>query len=346
MTRRAPFGKEVKKPMTDRTINRLPVKTWNWLGMNETTLERRDAELLEAIQREDQIELFAGPGETAERMLDVACGDQQSKKQTAELTAKEGSSLTVWMTFSSAKEAEGCLAFAARIKAEAHAKVRLVQVQLLGAGCRLFNDIQAVCETGARVELLQLFLGGGKTWAALRSSLNGPESSVSVQLGYWLRDVQRLDMNYVTLHQEKKTKSELLAKGVLDDRAFKLFRGTIDFKKGSSGSEGEETEEVLMLGEGAVNRTIPLILCGEEDVRGNHGATIGEADEDVLFYLASRGVGKAAAINLLARMQLEKLRARIGNEALEEAVQKYMEEMTEHDGTQCGRTGPKRTDSN
>lgn len=326
------LGKEVKKPMTDRRINRLPVKTWNWLGMNEATLEHRDAELLEEMQQEDKIEIFAGPDEKTERVLDFVCGDKQSKNQTAELTAKRGSRLTVWIAFSSKKEAESCLKLTTKIKAEAYAKVRLVQVQLLGTECRFFSDIHAECETGAVVELLQLFLGGAKTWAAFHSSLNGPESSVSVQLGYWLRGTQQLDMNYVTLHQGKKTKSELLAKGVLDDRAVKLFRGTIDFKKGSSGSEGEETEEVLMLGEDAVNRTIPLILCGEEDVRGNHGATIGEADEDVLFYLASRGVGKAAAISLLARMQIEKLRTRIGNEMLEEAVQKYMEEVTEHDG--------------
>lgn len=338
-------GKEVKKPMTDRKINRLPVKTWNWLGMNETTLEIKDAELPETIRQEDKTELSAGTDEKAEYMLDFTCEDKQNKKQTAELTAEKGSSLTVWMVFSSVKEAEGDLTLTVRIKAEAYAKVRLVQVQLLGAGCRLFNDIKAECETGARVELLQLFLGGGKTWAALQSDLNGPESSVSVQLGYWLRDAQRLDMNYVTLHQNKRTKSELLAKGVLDGRAFKLFRGTIDFKKGASGSEGEETEEVLMLGEDAVNQTIPLILCGEEDVQGNHGATIGEADEDILFYLASRGVGKAEAISLLARMQIEKLRTRIGNKELEEMVQKYMEEVTEYDGTQCGRTGTKQKNS-
>ena len=272
-------------------------------------------------------------------MLDFACGENQHKAQTAVLTAEAGSSLTVWMGISSAKEAEGSLTLTTRIKAQAHSNVRLVQVQLLGAGYRFLNDVQAECEKGARVELLQLFLGGGKTWAAFRSGLNGPESSVSVQLGYWLRAAQRLDMNYVTLHKEKKTKSDLLAKGVLDGRAFKLFRGTIDFQKGSSGSEGAETEEVLMLGEDAVNQTIPLILCGEEDVQGNHGATIGEADEDVLFYLASRGIGKAAAIGLLARMQIEKLRTQIGNEALEAAVQTYMEEVAEHGGTQCGCTG-------
>lgn len=50
-----------------------------------------------------------------------------------------------------------------------------------------------------------------------------------------------------------------------------------------------------------VNQTIPLILCGEEDVEGNHGATIGRLDEKMLFYLASRGIPEEAARSLLAR---------------------------------------------
>ena len=63
----------------------------------------------------------------------------------------------------------------------------------------------------------------------------------------------------------------------------KTFRGTIDFRCGSSGSVGDEQEDVLLLGENIVNKTIPLILCEEEDVDGRHGATIGRLPEDMLF---------------------------------------------------------------
>ena len=49
------------------------------------------------------------------------------------------------------------------------------------------------------------------------------------------------------------------------------------------------------MGEDAVNQTIPLILCGEEDVQGSHGATIGRLDDELLFYLCSRGMSRQAA---------------------------------------------------
>lgn len=318
--------------MTEMKINQLPVRTWNWLGMNESLLKGRDLQLLESAAAEKAVILSAKPEEQIHRAFCFSCGEGETTSQAVELTAEAGSALTVWMEISSERDAEGFFALATKIKAGRLAKVRLVQVQLLGEKYRFFNDIQAECGEGAGVELIQLFLGGAKTWAAFHSSLDGAESSVSAELGYWLRADQRLDLNYVTLHKEEKTKSQILAKGVLDEEAFKLFRGTIDFQTGSAGSEGAETEEVLMLGENAVNQTIPLILCAEEDVQGSHGATVGAPDEDVLFYLVSRGMEKPAAVNLLARSRIEALSARIGNEALEEKVHEYLEEMTQHAG--------------
>lgn len=73
--------------------------------------------------------------------------------------------------------------------------------------------------------------------------------------------------------------------GALRDGAKKIFRGTIDFKTGASDSVGNELENVLMLGDDVENKTVPVILCSEENVVGNHGATIGELDEDTMFYL-------------------------------------------------------------
>ena len=56
------------------------------------------------------------------------------------------------------------------------------------------------------------------------------------------------------------------------------------------GAKGDEKEDVLLVGDNMVNQTIPLILCAEEDVEGNHGASIGKLDENMLFYAATRGI--------------------------------------------------------
>ena len=75
-----------------------------------------------------------------------------------------------------------------------------------------------------------------------------------------------------------------------------------------------ENETVLMLGEDAVNKTVPLILCAEETVEGTHGATIGELDGDTLFYFESRGIDKTGAEHIMARAAIERIARDSGDE--------------------------------
>ena len=82
-----------------------------------------------------------------------------------------------------------------------------------------------------------------------------------------------------------------------------------------------------MLGDGVVNKTVPLILCAEENVVGNHGATIGELDEDTLFYFESRGISAEVAENIMARAAIERRARTMEDETAREAVLKELEEV-------------------
>lgn len=81
-----------------------------------------------------------------------------------------------------------------------------------------------------------------------------------------------------------------------------------------------------MLGDGVISKTVPLILCAEENVVGNHGATIGELDDETLFYFESRGIGKAEAENILARAAIERLARETGDEETEKLIIKILDE--------------------
>ena len=85
-----------------------------------------------------------------------------------------------------------------------------------------------------------------------------------------------------------------------------------------------------MLGDDAVNKTVPLILCAEENVVGNHGATIGQLDADTLFYFESRGIAREQAEEILARAALERLARGLNDPETEEAVQSALEEEACH----------------
>lgn len=79
-----------------------------------------------------------------------------------------------------------------------------------------------------------------------------------------------------------------------------------------------------MLDDTVVNQTIPLILCEEEDVEGNHGATIGKLDEELLFYLESRGIPEAEVYEMMAKARIDAISSRIRDEATRKLVAEYL----------------------
>ncbi|MCR5032040.1 MAG: SufD family Fe-S cluster assembly protein [Lachnospiraceae bacterium] len=224
-----------------------------------------------------------------------------------------------------AKELNGSLgALQTRIYTEEGAKVELYMLQLLGEESVYVSDIGGRCEEKGAIALTRLELGAGKLYAAAETDLVGKHSDFTARIGYNARHAQMFDMNYVARHRGKKSTCEMNVAGVLWDKATKVFRGTIDFIRGCAEAVGNEKEEVLMLGDEAVNQTIPLILCGEEDVEGNHGATIGELDQDTLFYLGSRGIDPETAKRMIAASRIEAVSETFPNGEVRKLVDEFI----------------------
>ena len=237
---------------------------------------------------------------------------------------REGSELTLIMDFTSAKEADGVAAMQLRVWTEAHAVLHLVPLQRLGSGYPFYDDIGAECGEGSQVDVIQLMLGGNQTCLGSRAALSGTASAWDSDVGYLVGGDGTLDMNFVAYHTGKKTTSRMDASGVLREHGKKLFRGTIDFRKGAAGAVGNEKEDVLLLDDTVVNQTIPLILCEEEDVEGNHGATIGKLDEELLFYLESRGIPEAEVYEMMAKARIDAISSRIADEKTRKLVAEYL----------------------
>ncbi len=294
-------------------INRLPTRTWNRLGVNETALIWDKTVDLGT-------ERITASGQTAR--LEIAGSDQYSEK-SVEIHAPEGQQVTVFETL----RAENNLLVRTALHIEKNAKVRLIQIQNTAQNSVLRLETQGECAENGQVELIQILLGRGDVYSDGHFELNGNGAGFTAGIGYLGQKKQTVDLNLVVNHWGQKTTSEINAAGALKDDANKVFRGTIDFKKGSAGSVGNEQETVLMLGDGVVNKTVPLILCAEENVVGNHGATIGELDEDTLFYFESRGIAAAEAENIMARAAIERLVHTLGDETAQAAIETELEEV-------------------
>ena len=292
-------------------INRLPTRTWNRLGVNETALEwGTPADL--------GTESIVAAGQTAR--LDIADGGECGEK-TVDIHAPEGQTVTVFETM----KAESDLLVRTAIRVGKDAKVRLVQIQNTAQDSRLRMETVGECADNGQVELVQILLGRGDVYSDGRFELNGTGAGFTAGIGYLGQKRQTIDMNLTVNHWGQKTTCEINASGALKDDAQKIFRGTIDFKNGSAGSEGSEQETVLMLGDGVVNKTVPLILCAEEDVEGNHGATIGKLDEDLVFYLESRGMALAEIYKMMAKARIDAVLRFVPDEKTKADVASYLE---------------------
>lgn len=270
-------------------INKLPVNTWNRLGVNYAEVEWE-----ETAPAKQSITVKSGEAPEPFRLDFSEAGDSE-----VSFTAEENSSITVYELHRSNS--------AVKLSFDIGRNASVKLVQLLNPTEKLRHETFANCSKGGKFQIMTIMTGDGNIYSDNRTELEGDSSSINVEVAYLGKNSQTIDYNIAVNHWGKDTHSGINAAGALMDSAKKVFRGTIDFKTGSSDSKGSENETVIMLGDDVVNKTVPLILCSEENVEGSHGATIGELDDDTLFYFESRGIGREEAERIMAYAALKRL---------------------------------------
>lgn len=148
----------------------------------------------------------------------------------------------------------------------------------------------------------------------------GNNSSSYLNNIYLANNDDILDMNYYISHRGKSSISNINVVGLLDGESKKSFKGIIDFIEGCSKAIGKEKEESICLSDKAISSSMPVLLCHEEDVEGAHGVANGKIDEDILFYIESRGLNKEESINLIMRSKFNKYIELINNESIKEEI--------------------------
>ena len=263
--------------------------------------------------------------------IDFDLRDKSATEAFHIIKAEEGAEVTVIMRYESDRASAGTQILRTICDAGKDAFIHLIKVQLLGDGFVQVDDIGTICEKGGRVEVTQVILGGKETYTGATGTLPAFGGSFKADTAYFCRGGQKLDMNYIARQIGKKTDCQMTAQGTLQDKAVKTYRGSIDFIKGSEGSTGNEYEEVLLLSPDVVNKSIPLILCGEEDIAGEHGSTIGKLGDDTLFYMQSRGIAKQEAEKMMARAKIARVASGIPDEATIEKINAYLDEVFSHE---------------
>ena len=251
--------------------------------------------------------LAAEPGDEASATVRVSARPGTSSSASIDVVAAEDSELDLAISIDAACGADQA-AFAGsalRVFAGERSRVNVTVYLTCGAGVTCVEDSGFILDDDARVTVRHVVLGGSFTATGLAADLRGDRSRIDIDTSYLGAGADERDFNYIVRHRGKKTECNLDANGVLTGTSKKILRGTIDLMHGAKGAQGNERETVLLANKGVDNKTVPMILCDEDDVAGNHGATIGHVRPEQLFYMGCRGLSEKQAEELFISAKLE-----------------------------------------
>jgi Fe-S cluster assembly protein SufD len=135
---------------------------------------------------------------------------------------------------------------------------------------------------------------------------------------------QHTDTHSLIDHTQPHCTSRQLYKGILDGKSRAVFNGKVFVHEGAQGTDAQQTNRNLLLSKEARVDTKPQLEIFADDVKCAHGATVGQLEEEELFYLISRGLHRELAQNLLtygfAEEVIDKIKIESIKAQLDEAV--------------------------
>ena len=236
------------------------------------------------------------------------------------IKSEENSTLNLALDYFSKEDIKGFRHTIIEVEAEENSNVKIFLSQRFSLDILSIQSVYYKVKKNANVEFIQVDLGSKENYLSYIGELAEKEANVSINSIYFGKNNQKLDFNYVANQIGQATNYDLSIKGALADRAQKTCRATIDFKRGSSTSKGSEQEYVTLLSDDIRNVAVPILLCTEDDVEGLHAASAGKIDEDILFYIMSRGFSETEAKRLILESKFAETIDLIDNEEIRKRV--------------------------
>ena len=163
-------------------------------------------------------------------------------------------------------------------------------------------------------------LGGSLVRNEINVVLDGENCECTLNGLYLANGTQHVDCHTVIDHAKPHCNSHELYKAVLDGKGHGVFNGKIFVRQDAQKTDAKQTNQTLLLSNDATINTKPQLEIFADDVKCTHGATVGQLQEEQLFYLRTRGIGLQEARSLLTfafandivgRIKVEPIRAQL-----------------------------------
>jgi len=229
---------------------------------------------------------------------------------------EEGASANVVIVYKNKGKTPVFHAGAVKFHVAEGAELKITKIQILSDKDCHIDYTKGIVQKEAAGRVLVAEIGAAQIISNADILLDGEKGQADLDSVYFGDGVRKLDFNHRIQLKAKQTVARMNARGVLGDTSEKIFKGTIDFISGASGADGQEEEFVVLLGPKVKNISIPLLLCGEDDVIGAHACSTGKLDENKMFYLMTRGMDEIAAKKVIVEATLTPILEKVDNEEL------------------------------
>ena len=212
------------------------------------------------------------------------------------------------------------------VSLKANARVGLFKLQKLGNQSKHIDHTRVEQAQDSRFEGFS-FLDGKMARNDLRISLSEPGAEAVFNGVYNPSSGQHIDNQTTVDHKSPHCQSSQLYKGVLLDGSRAVFNGKVVIRRDAQQTDAQQLNNNLLMSENVEIDAKPQMEIDADDVKKcAHGATVGQMDEDELFYLNSRGINKEHARKMLATAYLNEAIQRISNKKIRESFEGILNE--------------------
>jgi Fe-S cluster assembly protein SufD len=215
--------------------------------------------------------------------------------------AEESSSVTILERQSTGTNIEGEQYYSGVVEAVAgeNAHIQYGTLQNLAEDSYNFQVKRGHADTYASIDWIEGSIGSRLTKTNVETRLLGDSSESKIVGAFFGHEDQHFDLASRVWHEAEHTTADLITRGVLDDAARSVYEGVQDVGREAWDTNSYQRENTLMLSEDSEADASPKLIINNHDTEASHSATVGQVDEEDLFYMTSRGVHPELARNML-----------------------------------------------
>ena len=215
------------------------------------------------------------------------------------------------------------------------ARMEFYRLQGLDTPARHLTQTRIIMQRDAQLRMNTVTLGGGHVRNQVEIRMQGEGCTVEAD-GLYLMDREQQCDNYIFVeHATPHCHSRELYKGILDDAARARFNGHVLVQDGAVKTEAYQTNRNILLTDKAHVDTRPFLEIYNDDVKCSHGSTIGQLDEQALFYLMTRGISRRTAVTMLSYAFCDEVIRQIAPPRLREVVEDMVKKRLHGELTSC-----------